>query len=325
MATIHGRSYQAIQFLRHPSSTLSIYWVYCSRTNNEGVAWPSLSSLQRTTGWNREACVEGRKYLVEVQALEPVHGYVRPQWRNLEEDERQKRINLDRSHYFRVTGTINTEHGILPLLYVPANDGTLEDEDPEDGYFRPSEFPTVDISDANLIQSKDLDPNKRTPKILSAAGGRLYGDYGERVPKVDRSATPRTDEAVSHKDASFPDIGYDIIALLKAANASTDVRLSPNMLRQLETEVATKAGVLPSPIEERRANPEDWKLWVQAIPSMLAWKKRIDEQKERLTPSKAIGFLRGYDWKGGWLEFRPREIPKPSGEANDWGADEWLR
>lgn len=115
--TIHGQSTKALKFLREKPAALSVYWCYVARMNNEGVAWPGVRGLANDTDWNKDTCIEARKLLVTLQALEEVKDYVRPEWRDLPDDARARKVNLDRSEYFRPTGYIIVEGQKYLLLY----------------------------------------------------------------------------------------------------------------------------------------------------------------------------------------------------------------
>src|SRR5258706_11055581 len=106
---IHGASHKAIKGFREEPAAMSVYWIYVSRTNKDNVAWPSGSGLARDTGWCKEKCLDARQWLVEHNALERADGYVRPEWMNLDEDTRRKKMNLDRCEYYRPTGVINID------------------------------------------------------------------------------------------------------------------------------------------------------------------------------------------------------------------------
>lgn len=116
--TIHGAAHQAFKYFRECPASLAVYVTYVSRANREGVAWASEKRLVKDTGWGEDACGEGRRWLVAHGALEPVEGYVRPQWRNLPDQKRAQRVNLDRTEYFRPTGIIEIKGEQFPLLYT---------------------------------------------------------------------------------------------------------------------------------------------------------------------------------------------------------------
>lgn len=115
--TIHGSSHQVIKFMRKNSAALAVYWIYISRTNAENVAYPALRKLAVDTGWSINLCKDARDWLVEHKALEEVSDYVRPSWRTLEENEKKKKLNLDKAEYYRPTGNIEIDGKSYSLLY----------------------------------------------------------------------------------------------------------------------------------------------------------------------------------------------------------------
>lgn len=127
---IHGASHKALKHMRKRPATLSVYWVYISRTNNENVSWPSIRGLERDTGWNRTTCQDARAWLVEHGALERVDGYERPEWKNLDDKARAQKKNLDRAEYYRPTGYIIVDGVKYPMLYFGKDEASdIEDSD----------------------------------------------------------------------------------------------------------------------------------------------------------------------------------------------------
>jgi hypothetical protein len=168
--TIHGLSHKSLKVLRRSPAALAVYWVYVSRTNNEGVAWPSAARLAIDLGWVKDTCLEGRKLLVEHEALERVKEYVRPEWRKLDEAERKRKISLDRSEYYRPTGYIIVNGVRLPLLYNGSDepseiDGSLAEHDSLQG--RPSLASSV----GGIVGRQDSPELDSIPKLDSI--GRL--------------------------------------------------------------------------------------------------------------------------------------------------------
>jgi hypothetical protein len=115
--TIHGASFKVLSHFREQSAALEVYWVYVARANYEGVAWPSGKQLAKDTGWNKDTCLDARRWLEKHGVIEPVEGYVKKKWRELPDNERQNKLNLDRSVYYRPTGTITIEGATYNLLY----------------------------------------------------------------------------------------------------------------------------------------------------------------------------------------------------------------
>jgi hypothetical protein len=154
--TIHGLSHKAIAAFREKPAALAVYWIYVSRMNNEGVAWPSGAGLAKSTDWNKEACLDGRGFLVAHEALERVEGYIRPEWRKLDAKVLKRKLILDKAEYYRPTGYIllgkdNTDK--FWLLYNGGDepsevDGSLNDGQPR----RPSKPPTTGAPDGRPDQ-----------------------------------------------------------------------------------------------------------------------------------------------------------------------------
>lgn len=131
--TIHGSSHKALKAFRKKSAALPVYWIYVSRMNNEGVAWPSSAGLAKDTGWNKAACLEGRKHLVSIGALELVEGYIRPEWRELTPQARTRKMNVDKTEYYRPTGYVVINDKKIPMLYNGGDEPSTIDEQPSDG------------------------------------------------------------------------------------------------------------------------------------------------------------------------------------------------
>ena len=129
---IHGASHKALKFMREHPATLAVYWVYLSRANYENVAYPSIRGLAQETGWSAPECERARNWLVEHQALDRVEGYTRPDWRELSIQDRTRRMNFDKSEYYRPTGRIVIENVIYPMLYFGAQEkSTVEEQEIE--------------------------------------------------------------------------------------------------------------------------------------------------------------------------------------------------
>lgn len=125
----------------HPAA-LSVYWIYVSRTNNEGVAWPSGRGLETDTGWEIKTCLKAREWLVQCEALETVKDYIRPEWRKLPAKERAQKVNFDKAEYYRPTGYIIVNGTRHPMLYF----GAQEDSDIEEEI---TDVPPQPTSDGN--------------------------------------------------------------------------------------------------------------------------------------------------------------------------------
>lgn len=126
-SVIHGNSAELVKYFRKDPAALALFWIYCARRNNEGVAWPSLRGLAHDTGWSFKACQKARVWLVDRKIISRVEDYIRPQWRNLPPDELAKKRNLDHAEYYRVTGTIEINGSAWPLLYENPQQGDFAD------------------------------------------------------------------------------------------------------------------------------------------------------------------------------------------------------
>lgn len=131
-SVIDGKSHQTIKFMRDKPAALAVLWIYASRTNPEGVAWPSLRGLAKTTDWSVPVCQDGRDYLVEHGALEQVDNYIRPQWRKLSLADLTRKRNFDRAQYYRVTGVFTHGGNTYPLFYHGGNEASDIEDDGSD-------------------------------------------------------------------------------------------------------------------------------------------------------------------------------------------------
>lgn len=120
MAAIHGLSHKALRHFHKYPAALAIYWIYVSRLNNEGVAYPSLNGLVKDTGYAKPTCQKARAWLVECNALEKVDGYIRREWREIDPKDKKRKLDLDKSEYYRPTGYIEVEGERFSLLYYGA-------------------------------------------------------------------------------------------------------------------------------------------------------------------------------------------------------------
>lgn len=133
MGSIHGLSHKALKHFRKKPAALAVYWIYVSRTNNEGVSWPTIRGLKRDTGWAADTCAEARAWLVEHKALDPVKDYIPPAWRNLDPKLKTQRVNLDQSEYYRPTGYIIIGDTKFHMLYFGAMEvSDIETHDDKD-------------------------------------------------------------------------------------------------------------------------------------------------------------------------------------------------
>jgi DnaD/phage-associated family protein len=180
-SVIHGKSHQVLKFLHKRPAALAVLWIYASRTNYEGVAWPSIRGLMKDTGWT--VCDEARDYLVEHGALERVEGYIRPQWRKLSLDERTRKINLDKSQYYRVTGVFVQDGIEYPVFYHGANEAIDTENDPSD-VGRSSTSDVVDHGPGATELNTNGELDSKKIKLTTTTNGR-----GSHREENDRAST----------------------------------------------------------------------------------------------------------------------------------------
>jgi hypothetical protein len=161
---IHGTSYKILHLMRDPGPTLAIYWDYIARANNDNVAWPSLKTLAKDTGWGKTAINEARQWLIDHQALEPVTDYTRPQWREKEPQELARLRNLDKAQYFRPTGYIVVDGKQYDLLYVARNQEADEPEQPEPDDTEISDVP-LGVTSTPARHQPERDVNASGPEL----------------------------------------------------------------------------------------------------------------------------------------------------------------
>lgn len=170
-SVIHGASHHAIKHFRENPAAMPVYWVYLARTNHENVAFPSLRGLSRDTGWSVNACKDARQWLVKHQALEKVEGYIRPGWRKLSKADRARKMNFDKSEYYRPTGVLQVGESIFAMLYV--------------GAFTPSDIEEVaDVSPDDTSGVSDVSPDD-----TSEGGSDVSPDTTSSVVHVARDDT----------------------------------------------------------------------------------------------------------------------------------------
>lgn len=203
--TIHGRSHQALSHFRAHPAALAVYWIYVSRMNNEGVAWPSSRGMASDTGWNRETCLNARAHLIALKALELVEGYVRPQWRALPAADLKKRQVLDKAEYYRPTGFVIVDGAKLYMLYNGGDEDSALDSDGRFG--RPSNAPTVGQTGQNLDSILELDSNpkkKKKKEVSGATPPTPRQTYGELHPELSEQELDAQAAALAKVDPARP-------------------------------------------------------------------------------------------------------------------------
>lgn len=170
--TIHGLSHKALKAFREKAAALPVYWIYVSRMNNEGIAWPSVRGIAKDTGWNKSTCLQARDYLVSIQALERVKSYERPEWRCLDAKEKTQKMNLDRSEYYRPTGYIVFKKEKYLMLYNGADEPSRLDGEKDDvlqnrtsGLTGHAAKPDVDSHRTELNSPLQLDSKEITEPV----------------------------------------------------------------------------------------------------------------------------------------------------------------
>lgn len=147
-------------------------------------------------------------------------------------------------------------------------------------------------------------------------------DYLKSGSKFDRNSTAGTDSDEKAKvglEALAP-VDLDVVNLVVKHNPKAKKELSAKQVELLRASVATLKGEKPSPYDMAVGYPALWKRFVENIEDIPAWKKRVVENRERVTPGLVIAFFRGYEWQGGLLSyFEDRPVPPPS--ATDFYED----
>ncbi len=315
---IHGLSHKAIAAFRDTPAALAVYWIYVSRMNKDGVAWPSAAGLARNTGWVKDTVLIGRYWLVEHEALEEVKDYIRPEWRNLDEKTKQQKLNLDRSEYYRPTGYIILNEKKYPMLYHGGNETSdIESEDtrtnppivdPIDHRpDRPTTPSTDDPVGLNLVSSSEPDPSlelepiKDSPPPPAASGPpllRKFKDPGEVIEEEDGKPTPPT----------YNDLERQVMS------ASGATSLKTSLVKKLDTDVAAfqdgKAISCLSPNYLYQDDP----LFSQFVTILIENEKNRFSKSSKKPPSREhlVNMICDYARpETGWLAFQKRHYAKP--------------
>ena len=341
-------------------SHLLLLLAIADNANDEGYAWPSVTTLAQKTRLSERYVRQVAHELEDNGELIIYHRYD-------QEDTSNQFSNVyvipmpGVEPHIEVRGLLKTRGGMNPSsgggepqfrggVNWGSPKSSIEPSEKKDSCGsalpqsdpRRTEISTVEDSGLNLAPLSDLDLIKDSggkafpPKDLSQATPsplspgslalktqekKLYGSYQDDVPKVDRNAecVLGENERISFQDDRFPEIGHDIGKILQKANSSEVLRLSANQIKRLNLEVRSKDGIFPSPIQERATNPEYWQEFIDSIPDSHYW------NHHKITVAKLVDFICNYHFADGWGRYRPREIPKPSGEPYEWSATEWMR
>lgn len=116
----------------------------------------------------------------------------------------------------------------------------------------------------------------------------------------------------------YPTIMEALVPILQKNGVK--ISLSVNQLAELTKEVATPVGKFPGPQDEYDRYPTSFHEFLRELPKTTTWQKRFTEGRKRLTTGTLIEMIRGYHWKGGWLEYRPKESTTETASTNtgDW-------
>lgn len=222
-SVINGNSASIIKHFRDKPAALSVYWIYCARQNNEGVAWPSLRGLSHDTGWSIDTVKEAREWLTEHGALERIETYVRPVWRTATSDQRPAFVALDHAQYYRVTGALKIDGKSYPLLYENAVQGDSEGQSDESHNDvlpgRTSEPSNIETPPTELTTNKSsqLDSREQEEQLSSPKEQEMIAPppvEGEMVkPDAVESSEPTPFQALFA--AVCAEFGYDPAKLTK--------------------------------------------------------------------------------------------------------------
>lgn len=114
-------------------------------------------------------------------------------------------------------------------------------------------------------------------------------------------------DKVAFDSGEMPPVGLDLLNIVLKHNPKAKKELSRKQIEQLKRPVATLKGEKPSPDEMQRRNGFQWDRFIANLENMPAWKKRVIENKEKVTPGLVLQFFRGYEWIGGLLSNAPDE------------------
>lgn len=237
--TIHGLSHKGMKHFRKQPATLAVYWIYVSRMNNEGVAWPSLDRILEDVEWSKKSCLAARHLLVELKAIERVENYIRPDWRKLEPAKLKHKLDFDRSEYYRPTGYIVVDDKKIMMLYNGADEISAVDQKGEEGADKD------DNLDGNIDDSASGEPS-----LL----GTITGVDGvQNAPELDSTSeldSTRTKHKDSLPDGNLPQsISENEIVEEKAVPEKAEPEV------ELKSPPAEQPAIQPSAIQEKDTQP----------------------------------------------------------------------
>lgn len=140
----------------------------------------------------------------------------------------------------------------------------------------------------------------------------MIPEYAKRRGAINRREAPLREpkEKVLSSDKYFPSTGHDLLAILAKFGVRQNY-LTGEMVNELTNKVVTIQGKeepLPPPEKEKQAHPDDWAKFINDIPVNPVFQKKHIENKVRITPRAILDIMRGYDWKGGWLQYKHTQI-----------------
>lgn len=286
--TIHGRSTAALKHLRECPAALAVYWCYVARMNNEGVAWPSGRGLQHDTAWNRASCLNGRELLVKLGALELVKDYVRPEWRELPDEAKAKKLGMDRAEYYRPTGKLAVDGRVYHMLYNGSDEANTIDADVTRGKssnqadglpHRPSTPQTIYATDhlqdrpelnsrIHLDSTAQLDSSSHT----SAPDG---AGTGNKPDKPIRKGKGKVSEDASEAQA----VTALIAAWLATGGANGSKIIEPtaygNTTKRKEAQAMHAEGITPAVVTDYLRSKHTDRFWAGKVISWYTLKGEI--------------------------------------------------
>jgi hypothetical protein len=290
-STIHGQSHQAIKHFRDNPAALAIYWIYCSRVNEDNVAWPSLAGLARDTGWSRQACQNARVWLISHGALRVVEKYVRPEWLKLAESTQKRKVNLDRSIYLRPTGLIEADDKTYHLLYIPQREK--------------SDIEAFEPGDDSLPDrlSYAVDGQGDSPELSTSS---TEHDTKKDISPQNGDSAPEEKAETSAKKERPRNLWYDVVLEVFGLSAELNGRMQ-NILRGKETRKSYKQYNVEPPLTE----PDEVRQWAKW------WRAQGNNKNLEMVSSIAKVQSSIMTWQHGG-KVTPEERPEPEDPYENW-------
>jgi hypothetical protein len=271
---------------------MAVYWVYLSRANSDNVAWPSVKGLARDTEWSVNPCREAREWLVKHKALEKVDGYVRPDWRKLELVDRTRKLNFDKSEYYRPTGILEVGGITYTMLYFGGSEPSdIDEPEPDVSQNDTSEAPDStsdnsqndtsesentgsdvsphDTSDKNVIAEPDISPGLTSETTHHAQNdtelniiSELSSNASELNASSSKQASPDIDE--QGRATTTAGVFQRYVAITTNAPTKIDRDLIPDDIKTYGLEIINKALDRTKERVSQGAKVRSWK-YVQPI------------------------------------------------------------